>query len=328
MNIPLTCPNCGQELHCSSNELHCTGCGQSYAQTLEIPDLRFPKSDRTPAEDGIVSKMLSHYPQASFADLLEIRLQNAPTYHELRGHETGYMLQHDERGREMIEMFQARLADYYPLKGFTAALDIGCGMGAGLPSLAQKYAIVAGLDPSLPDLILAKKAMESQGLTNYQLIQAHGQRVPFPEGSFDYINALNVLEHVFDVGYVLGEVHRLLKTGGLFAADSRNRFDLFFPEPHVKIRWVGVLPRKWAKRYVRWRLGVGYDTIQLLSYTDLHRGLRAHFCEDYRIIFPYVSAYGGPAWLNGWLKRLERLPSLANLVLWIFPSHLALACRR
>jgi SAM-dependent methyltransferase len=272
--------------------------------------------------------MLAHYPQTDFAGLLDIRLRNTPTYGDLRGHEIGYILTLNERGRAMVEMFHARAMEYFPPMGNAAGLDIGCGTGAGLLTLARRYEFVAGIDPSLPDLILARKALETAGVTHFQLVQAYGQRIPYAEYSFDYINALNVLEHVFGLEPVLCEVYRTLKAGGIFAADSRNRFDPFLPEPHVKVRWVGFVPRRWQKRYVRWRLGIGYNTACLLSYGDLRQGLRRSFRGvGYHIVFPFVSAYGGPVWLNAWLRRLEHVPILSTLVLWVFPSHLALARR-
>ena len=227
----------------------------------------------------------------------------------------------------MIEMFHTRAADFFPPAGTDAALDIGCGSGASLLVLAGRYKAIAGLDPSLPDLILARKALETAGLANFTLVQAYGQRIPFAGESFNFANALNVIEHVFDPEPVLREVRRVLKPGGIFAADSRNRYDLFLPEPHVKIRWVGFVPRRWQKRYVRWRAGVSYDATRLLSYTDLRQALRSSFERDYRIVFPLVDAYGGPEWMNGWLRQLERLPLLPALVLWFFPAHLALARR-
>lgn len=331
--IPLPiCPICEQNFDRSHEDsLLCTGCGRKYAQTFAIPDLRIPPANGPSDEDILVQEMLVHYPQADFAELselLDIRLRNAPTYHELRGHETGYMLQHAKRGREMTAMFHARLGDYFPHTQSRTALDIGCGMGAGLLALASMYEHVTGIDPSLPELILARKALESNGITNFQLVQAYEQHIPFPDQSFDYLNALNVLEHVFEVQDLLGEVYRLLRSGGWFAADSRIRFDLFFPEPHVKLRWVGFLPRQWAKRYIHWRLGIGYEVTRLLSFAELRKGMQMHFDKNYRIAFPYVSAYGGPAWLDGVLKRLEPFLFLGSLALWVFPSHLAIACRK
>ncbi|HET7088910.1 MAG TPA: class I SAM-dependent methyltransferase [Anaerolineae bacterium] len=276
---------------------------------------------------AIVEQLVACYQQATYAELIDIRLRGAPTFGDLIGHEVDYLLTQNERGRGMVGMFQTRLAQFFGPTSRAAALDIGCGSGASLLALAERYDQVVGIDPSLPDLMLARKALETEGITNIQLIQAYGQRIPFPDGSFDYVNALNVLEHVFDLSAVLREAYRVLRPAGGFGADSRNRYDLFLPEPHVKIRWVGLLPRRWAKRYVRWRRGVGYDATRLLSYAELRRDLHRHFGRRYKIVFPYACAYGSPAWIDRWLSRLERMPILRDLALWVFPSHLVLARR-
>lgn len=329
MNLSVICPVCGQAFSQSSAEgLYCTACRLEYPQTLGIPDLRGPGAVTPEWDVAIVKQMMACYSQASYAELLEIRLKGAPTFGDLLGHEVDYLVGHNARGAEMVKMFLARLAQCCGGVGATtSALDLGCGQGASLPTLARLYTQVVGIDPSLPDLLLARKTLDTGRLDNVQLIQAYGQRLPFPDGSFDYVNALNVFEHVFDLDAILGESFRVLRSGGRLGADSRNRFDLFLPEPHVKVRWVGFMPRRWASRYVWWRKKVGYEGTCLLSYTDLQRGLQRHFGRQYRIVFPQVSAYGGPAWVDSWLNRFERAPILRDFLLWTFPSYLVLAWR-
>ena len=170
--------------------------------------------------------------------------------------------------------------------------------------------------------------MQEAGLENFQLVQAYGQGLPFAGEQFAYIMAQNALEHLFDVDAVLAEIVRLLQPGGGFAADSRNRYDLLFKEPHVHLRWVGFLPRRWAPRYVAWRNGMRYDNTWLLSYGDLRRLLQRHFGpRRYRILFPDTAAYGGAPVADRWLNLLERGGPLAAPVKFFFPSLLALATK-
>jgi 2-polyprenyl-6-hydroxyphenyl methylase/3-demethylubiquinone-9 3-methyltransferase len=50
-----------------------------------------------------------------------------------------------------------------------------------------------------------------------------GELLPFAARSFDVVMCCDVLEHVDDVGAVIREIARVLKTGGLFLFDTINR---------------------------------------------------------------------------------------------------------
>jgi SAM-dependent methyltransferase len=324
-HVSFTCPVCCQPLVEVEDNVACLQCGSAYPQTLGIPDLRRPGAARSNTDAVIVEHMVACYCGATYAELLEIRLRGMPNYGDLIGHEVNYHLDHAARAGHMVAMFLARLACHARTGSPDTALDIGCGSGGSLLALARQYTQVVGIDPSLPDLILARKSLEMAATTNVRLVQGFGEALPFADDTFDYINVLNVLEHVSDLDGLLRESRRVLRPGGSLAGDSRNRYDLFLPEPHVKVRWVGLLPKRLANRYVRWRKGVGYEGTYLHSYCELRRALARQFGSDWRVIFPLVAAYGGPAWVDRWLRRLERLPLLPGMLLWVFPSHLVLA---
>jgi hypothetical protein len=141
--------------------------------------------------------------------------------------------------------------------------------------------------------------------------------------------AINVLEHIFTPEQMLSEVYRVLKINGVFAGDSRNRFDLFFTEPHVGLRWVGFLPRRWMARYVRRRIGVDYNATRthLLSYHDLSRALKAVFGVHWCIALPEAAAYGVSGIVGDVAEHINRVRLLRALLARIAPSHIALAQR-
>jgi len=86
-------------------------------------------------------------------------------------------------------------------KGLT--LDVGCGSSVILPSLGQ----VVGLDVSLPKLRFARK----WGLP---LVQGSANRLPFADEAFDCVICSQVVEHMPIDRQPLGELVRVLKTGG------------------------------------------------------------------------------------------------------------------
>lgn len=326
----LCCPECATILpSIQQDDLTCTACGKKIPSVLGIPDLRGSSIVSGVGDDRLVPLLLDAYPSSTYEELVDLRIRNDPNAHHaptaLLQHISTYTATQKQRGQEMVAMFQTRLQKKYRLREQRCALDIGCGSGASLLVLSGLYERVAGIDPGLPNLILARKTLDENNLENVLLVQAYGQKLPFNDEIFDYVNALNVLEHVFDLAGVLMEIRRVLARGGGFAADSRNRFDLIFPEPHARIRWLGLLPRKWAPAYVRWRCKIDYDSTYLLSYFDLRRGMETFFKGSYSITYPDVETYGGHAWVDRVIHTLDRIPLLRELGLWFFPSHLVLA---
>ncbi len=128
----------------------------------------------------------------------------------------------------------------------------------------------------------AAKLVADRGLSNVTLVQASAHELPFRDRVLDYVQAINVIEHVFRPEHFFKEIRRVLAPDGIFCGDSRNRFDAFFPEPHVKLMWVGFLPRQLMDRYVRLRTGFGYGRKYLLSYFELSRALTRSFGSAYR----------------------------------------------
>jgi SAM-dependent methyltransferase len=90
-------------------------------------------------------------------------------------------------------------------------LDVGCGTGATMGFL-ERYGAVTGVDVS-PQAV---KYSQSQGLAC--LCLADGGHLPFVEGSFDLVTALDLLEHLDQESIGLGEMWRVLKSGGRLLA--------------------------------------------------------------------------------------------------------------
>ena len=99
-------------------------------------------------------------------------------------------------------------------------MEMGCGAGPNLIWLAHKGIQVSGIDIAANALSLAKRNLESAGLSGRmgRLVEGSVVNTPFDDASFDGILEACVFQHLTrqDRIRTFAEVSRLLKPGGLF----------------------------------------------------------------------------------------------------------------
>lgn len=100
-------------------------------------------------------------------------------------------------------------------------LDVGCGGGFLSNDLAQRGFTVMGIDASAESLAIARQYDATQTV-RYQLGDAY--QLPYAEGSFQAVCAMDFLEHVEKPARVIAECARVLQPNGLFffATFDRN----------------------------------------------------------------------------------------------------------
>ena len=86
-------------------------------------------------------------------------------------------------------------------------LDVGCGTGANLLMLS-KFGDAEGVDVSEDALAFCRE----RGLANVKLGAA--EALPYNDGTFDLVTALDVVEHLDDDLAGLREMRRVLRPGG------------------------------------------------------------------------------------------------------------------
>jgi 2-polyprenyl-6-hydroxyphenyl methylase / 3-demethylubiquinone-9 3-methyltransferase len=129
-------------------------------------------------------------------------------------------------------------------------LDIGCGGGILCEPLARLGAAMVGVDPSEANIAVARLHGAGNGLTiDYRVATAEaladaGER-------FDLVLAMEVVEHVADVGLFVRRCAEMVKPGGLMIAATLNRtlksFALAIVGAEYLLRWLPRGTHDWRK---------------------------------------------------------------------------------
>jgi 2-polyprenyl-6-hydroxyphenyl methylase / 3-demethylubiquinone-9 3-methyltransferase len=99
-------------------------------------------------------------------------------------------------------------------------LDVGCGAGFLSNHLARAGFQVTGVDASRESIDVAARH-DTTHSARYLLADALA--LPFANGSFDVVCAMDFLEHVEDPAGAIAEMARVLKPGGVFFFHTFNR---------------------------------------------------------------------------------------------------------
>ena len=106
-------------------------------------------------------------------------------------------------------LVQAWIARARPAAAADMLLDCGAGTGIFAKEMEAQCRVLV-LDDHEEALKILRTRFRPE-----QILSLAGDAVPLPDGSLEYVTALDVLEHVPDDAAVVRGFHRLLKTGGL-----------------------------------------------------------------------------------------------------------------
>ena len=100
-----------------------------------------------------------------------------------------------------------------------SVLDVGCGVGNYHKLIVDRVGMVTGVDVSESCIEVAKKHNPQ---VNYQAYE--GERLPFPDATFDVAFTVCVMHHVPPAQWPLftTEMKRVLKPGGMVAVFEHN----------------------------------------------------------------------------------------------------------
>ncbi|HEX9589482.1 MAG TPA: bifunctional 2-polyprenyl-6-hydroxyphenol methylase/3-demethylubiquinol 3-O-methyltransferase UbiG [Bradyrhizobium sp.] len=128
-------------------------------------------------------------------------------------------------------------------------LDIGCGAGLLCEPFTRLGAQVIGVDPSATNIAAAKlHADKAQLSIDYRCTTVEQMDV---RERFDIVLAMEVIEHVTDVGVFLNRCAAMLKPGGLMVISTLNRnwksFALAIVGAEYVLRWLPRGTHQWDK---------------------------------------------------------------------------------
>ncbi|MEM1234989.1 MAG: class I SAM-dependent methyltransferase, partial [Pseudomonadota bacterium] len=117
--------------------------------------------------------------------------------------------------RTLKNMVPGRLRHFDSLVSWEGkrVLDLGCAGGFMAEALAERGAVVTGIDPAADAIAAAQAHGAGKGITYHVGV---GEALPYEDEAFDHVVCVDVLEHVQDLGQVCREVARVLTPGGTF----------------------------------------------------------------------------------------------------------------
>jgi 2-polyprenyl-6-hydroxyphenyl methylase/3-demethylubiquinone-9 3-methyltransferase len=129
-------------------------------------------------------------------------------------------------------------------------LDVGCGGGILSEPLARLGAAVVGADPSESNIAVAQHHAAQSGLSiDYRCTTA--EALADAGEVFDVVLAMEVVEHVAEVGLFVGLAAEMAKPGGLLFVATLNRtvksFALAIVGAEYILRWLPRGTHQWDK---------------------------------------------------------------------------------
>lgn len=120
--------------------------------------------------------------------------------------------------------------EHFRREGVHAVLELGCGQGRDTFFFARSGLRVTALDYAETAVAAIREKTAAAGLSSLVVAQTSDVRqpLPFPDASFDacYSHMLLCMElSTAEIALILGEIHRVLRPGGLACYSVRSCFD-------------------------------------------------------------------------------------------------------
>lgn len=200
--------------------------------------------------------------------------------------------------------WRREMIDHVAAVNPVTVLDVATGPGGVALELAHRTdAAVTGLDLSDEMLTRGRQNLVAAGLEDrISLVLGQGERLPFPDATFDALTFTYLLRYVADPVATITELARVVRPGGAMAS-------LEFAVPQNPF-WRG-----WWWMYTRLVLPVAGAALGGRSWFDVGRFLGPSITDHYRS-FPVASTVA--AWASAGLTDVgvRRMSLGGGLVMW------------
>lgn len=319
-SLRFVCPRCTGDVEAGSEAYRCRRCGARFPVVLGIPDFRVVPDPWIGLEDDRekARRLVERSRGASLEAMVHAYWAMTPG---TPTHTAARFVQHVmtayDRSREWLDRL-----DEAPPSPVGDWLDLGTGTGDLACAVAARGIQAVGVDIAMRWLVVARRRAELDGVA-VDLVCGNAEHLPFADGTFVRVASVGTIEHCVSANRALSEARRVLVRGGDVRLRTVNRFTML-AEPHVGIWGVGLVPRRMADRYVRWRGGDGYAHHRPLSSGELRRGLtRGGFTavriEAAPLLATERSRLGSLQWAADAYERARHLPVARSALRWTAP---------
>jgi cyclopropane fatty-acyl-phospholipid synthase-like methyltransferase len=159
-----------------------------------------------------------------------------------------------QRGREIART----LRQLKPLRG-QRVLDVGCGYGGLMISMAEQGANITGVEIDPERANLGRLRLEELGIPcDYREADICEPSIRESLGLFDVITCQDVLEHVMDPTSMVQTICSMLRPGGVIFVQVPNKWGVrqLMADDHYGLTGITALSRKQATEYYQRATGI------------------------------------------------------------------------
>jgi ubiquinone/menaquinone biosynthesis C-methylase UbiE len=107
-----------------------------------------------------------------------------------------------------------------------AALDLGCGVGDEVRTMAESARVAVGVDAS--EFLVEEARRRTDETLDVRFEHARAEQLPFEDASFDKLRVERTLQHVEDAAAAIGELWRVARPGARIVAIEPDWETLIF----------------------------------------------------------------------------------------------------